>query len=97
MSLSLEEVKKVAKLARIELTEAEETKFQQQLSEILAYVERLQAVDTAGVVETSQVTGLENVWREDVVDAVSEATRQAALNEAPELEENLIKVKSVFN
>ena len=55
----------VAKLANLPLKPHEERKFEKQLSEILSYVEKLKEVDTKNVEITSQVTGLENVTRED--------------------------------
>lgn len=59
------DVKHVAKLANLPLTEEETEKFGDQLSSILDYVEQLKKVDTTGVEETSQVTGLENILRTD--------------------------------
>ena len=96
MALSKEDVLKVARLARIELTDEEVTKFQTQLSGILDYVDQLQTVDTEGVEGTAQVTGLENVLRKDKVKDCPEDERQAALDLAPDKVANLIKVKSVF-
>lgn len=96
MALSKEDVLKVAKLARIELSEEDVEKFSTQLSDILEYVNQLQAVDTDGVEPTAQVTGLENTWREDEVMDCPADEREAALSQAPERAANLIKVKSVF-
>jgi aspartyl-tRNA(Asn)/glutamyl-tRNA(Gln) amidotransferase subunit C len=96
MAISKEEVIKVAKLARIDVTEEEVGQFQSELSAILEYVEQLQKVDTSGVEETAQVTGLENVFRKDEVVEQPEGQREATLAQAPERVANLIKVKSVF-
>lgn len=96
MALTKEEVQKVAHLARIELSEEEITKFQTQLSEILSYVDQLQEVNTEGIEDTAQVTGLENVWRADEQIDCEPEEREAALAQAPERVANLIKVKSVF-
>lgn len=63
--LSSKQVKHIAQLAGLRLNPKEIKKFQRQLSEILKYVEILQKVDTRKVEPTSQVTGLENVFRED--------------------------------
>jgi aspartyl-tRNA(Asn)/glutamyl-tRNA(Gln) amidotransferase subunit C len=49
MSLTIEEVEKIAHLARLELSAAEKQRFQHQLSEILNYAARLQAVDTSSI------------------------------------------------
>ncbi len=69
MKLSKEQVKKIAHLARLNLSEDEVELFAGQLTDILNYVDVLKELDTAGVPETNQVTGLTNVLREDVVDS----------------------------
>ncbi len=63
--ISQEEVKKIAKLADLKLTENEVEKFQKQLSEVLDYVAVLDELDTFKVKPTSQVTGLKNITRDD--------------------------------
>ncbi len=68
MKLSKDDVKKIAHLARLRLSDEELDRFLPQLTEILSYVEMLQEVNTKGVLETCQVAGLENIMREDIVD-----------------------------
>ena len=65
--LNDEQVKHVAKLARIKLTDQEVKKFGKQLSSVLEYIDILAEVDTKNVPETSQVTGLKNVMDKDEV------------------------------
>lgn len=65
--LNDDQVKHVAKLARIKLTDEEVKKFGKQLSSVLEYIDILAEVDTKDVVETSQVTGLTNVMDKDEV------------------------------
>ena len=65
MKLTKEQVQHIARLARLKLTPEEEERYAEQLTEILNYVEVLKELDTKGVPETSQVTGLSNVTRED--------------------------------
>lgn len=65
--LSEEQVRHIAKLARIKLTDEEVERFGGQLSKVLDYMEILQEVDTDGVAETSQVTGLVNVTDADEI------------------------------
>lgn len=96
MKLSAEEIKHIANLARLELSEAELEKYGSQLSAVLEYIDQLAEVDVNGVEPTAQVTGLTNVWREDEARDWDEAEREAALKEAPELEEHQIKVKRVL-
>jgi len=61
-----EQIDYVAHLARIELTEEERELFGAQLASILAYVEKLNELDTTDVAPTAHVMGLRNVFREDV-------------------------------
>ena len=65
--LTDDEVRHIAKLARIKLTDEEVKRFGGQLSKVLGYMDILQEVDTEGVEESSQVTGLKNVMRKDEV------------------------------
>jgi aspartyl-tRNA(Asn)/glutamyl-tRNA(Gln) amidotransferase subunit C len=65
--LTRDDVLKLARLARLTLSNEEVESFRQQLSGILSYVSLLQDVDVAGLKPTTQVTGLTNVMRDDVV------------------------------
>ncbi len=65
--LTKDQVKHIAKLARLELTESELEKFPKELTSILQYVDMLTEVDTANVPPTAQVTGQNNVFREDEI------------------------------
>ena len=65
--LTREDVLKLARLARLELSEQEIEEYSVELSQILDYVEQLQQVDVEGLPPTNQVTGLTNVMREDEV------------------------------
>ena len=68
MKLTLEEVQKLARLSRLKLSPEEQERLSGQLSDILTYVDMLSEVDTSGVKETCQVTGLMNVLVEDEID-----------------------------
>jgi aspartyl-tRNA(Asn)/glutamyl-tRNA(Gln) amidotransferase subunit C len=92
--LSQDEVKKVALLARVELSDTEVEKFQKDLSSILDYVEELKQVDTEGLEIVSSVTGLENVQRED--KAVLIDYQEEIMVNAPERKDNYYKVKSIL-
>ncbi len=65
--LSRDDVYKLAKLARLKLTDEEADSFTNELSKILDYVDQLQTADVADLKPTNQVTGLFNVWREDEI------------------------------
>lgn len=79
------DVKKVARLANLPLTSGEEKKFGQQLEKVLEYVGQLKKVDTSGIVETNQVTGLVNVSRTDRVSLCTP------------LIHGYVKVKAIFS
>src|SRR5215831_13870459 len=67
MEITKQEVEKVAKLARLEITEAEQEAFAKQLSQILTHVETLKQYDTEGIEPTATVLGQVNVFRDDEV------------------------------
>jgi aspartyl-tRNA(Asn)/glutamyl-tRNA(Gln) amidotransferase subunit C len=93
--LTREDVLKLAKLAKLELTDKEVDSFTKEISEILNYVEQLQSVNIKDTKPTYQVTGLTNVTRSDVIKEY-QATRTDLLKNLPQREGNLIKVKRVL-
>ncbi len=86
---------KLARLARLDLTEDEVEKFRLELSEILQYVEQLQAVDVSGLAPTNQVTGLTNVMRDDEVRDYGYAPEDLRKN-VPEMQDGQIKVSRMI-
>lgn len=88
------DVRHIAKLANLPLKPNEEKKFEKQISEILSYVEKLKEVDTKNVKVTSQVTGLENVARED--EAKPSLTQGEALSNTQNKHNELFKVKAIL-
>ncbi len=97
MKLSIDDVSHIAKLARLELTDGEKRMYAEQLSVVLEYIEMLDEVDTEGVEETCQVTGLSNIVRKDEVIECDKDTRDKLKALFPEREGNLLKVKKVFD
>ncbi len=95
MKLSHDEVRKIAKLARLGLTEAEVAKFSVQLSDILSHAKMLEEVNTDKVEPASQITGLKSVIFKDEVVVCDHAEK--LLEQTPQqVQDNLIKVKNVF-
>ena len=88
------DVSHVAKLANLPLKPDEEKRFEKQLSEILSYVEKLKEVDTKNVEITSQVTGLENVTRED--ETSPSLSQEEVLSNAKSTHNGLFKVKAIL-
>ncbi len=93
--LTREEVLKLARLARLDLSEDEVAQFQVQLSEILQYVEQLQSVDISGLEPTNQVTGLTNVMRKDTIRDYGYKARKL-LENVPAVQDDMIKVKRMI-
>ena len=96
MKLKREQIDHIAKLARLELTEAELKKYGSQLSAVLNYVDQLKELDTTDVEPNAQITGLENALREDEKEGWGERETEEALRQAPELESGQIKVNRVL-
>ncbi len=94
MKLSYEQVKHIARLARLGLSEVEIERFSLQLSNILENFEILKEVDTADVPSATQTVPLQNVFRED---KVAKSYPQAeVLANAPDEEENCFKVQAIL-
>lgn len=91
MKLSREEVLRLAQLARLSLSDEEVEEFQNELSEILQYVEQLQQIDITGLKPTNQVTGLVNVMRDDEVRGYGYEPKDLLKN-VPEVQDDMIKV-----
>jgi aspartyl-tRNA(Asn)/glutamyl-tRNA(Gln) amidotransferase subunit C len=94
MSLSLDQVRKVARLARLELSEPDLTRMQQQLSAILDYVEQLNQLNTDGVEPLAHPLPVSNVFRPD--DPVPSLPVDEALQNAPDRVGDYFGVPAVF-
>jgi aspartyl-tRNA(Asn)/glutamyl-tRNA(Gln) amidotransferase subunit C len=93
--LTREDVLKLARLARLDLTDEEVEEYRRELSEVLQYVAQLDQVDTDGLEPTVQVTGLRNVMREDTI-ADYGISPTDLLNLAPHSQDGHIKVKRMI-
>lgn len=94
MKLTLKEVEHIADLARLSLTEGEKARFREQLSEILDYAARLQAVDTSNIPPTSSVLPARTVLRKDEIRPG--LSLEDVLRNAPETERNQFRVPPVL-
>ncbi len=88
------DIEKVARLARLELSEEEQKTFGSQLEQILAYMEQLNRIDTTGVEPTSHAMAIENAFREDEVRASCD--KEDVLGIAPEEEDGHFKVPRII-
>ena len=67
-TLSDDDVRHIAKLCRLNLSDKEVSKFAKELTQILGFIDQLNEVDTSDIEVTAQVTGLINQFRKDEID-----------------------------
>lgn len=92
--ISKDQVKHVAQLAGLTLTSSQVEKFTLQLGDTLDYINRLKKVATEGVCPTSQVTGLENVYREDKTRP--SLSQEEVLSNTGEKHKGYFLIKAIF-
>lgn len=93
--ITREDVLKLARLSKLELTDDQVERFTHDIAEIVEYVEQLKDADVSGLEPTDQVTGLVNSWRDDkTIDY--QAKPADLLKNAPATKDNQIQVKRVI-
>ena len=95
MRLTLAQVEHIAELAKLALSDDEKARYQEQLSAILEYAERLQAVDTSAILPTATVLPLRNVMRAD--EPRDSMSREDVLANAPQIEADCFRVQAVLD
>lgn len=94
-TITTDDVRHLAQLSNLQLGDDEIAGLQTDLENILNYIDQLGQLDTTGIEPTYQVTGLENMWRDDVA-VQSEVSREQLLALAPEQQDNSVKVPQVL-
>jgi len=94
MNPTREQVAHIAELARLTLTEDETVLYQQQLSAVLEYAERLQTLDTGAIPPTATVLPVRNVMRTD--EPCPSLAREEILANAPEIEKGCFRVQAIL-
>lgn len=92
--ISADDVRKVAKLARLNLPDDKIATYTGQLESILGYVSQLEQVDTTGVPETTRAVEVTNVTRQDGVDPTP--VREEILDQAPQREGDFFRVPKIL-
>ncbi|MBX3049871.1 MAG: Asp-tRNA(Asn)/Glu-tRNA(Gln) amidotransferase subunit GatC [Caldilineaceae bacterium] len=95
MKLSLDEVRHVAELAKLELSDEEISLYAEQLSAILDYAEQIKGVDTSQVPPTPYVLPLSNVMRDDVLGEC--LSNEAAVANAADAKDGYFRVRAIFD
>jgi aspartyl-tRNA(Asn)/glutamyl-tRNA(Gln) amidotransferase subunit C len=94
--ISEEEVKHIADLARIELSEEESARFAREISDVLGYVDQLKEVDTENVEPISQITGKVNTFRVDEAKDCPQETKEIMAKNYPDQQDGYIRVKQIL-
>ncbi len=94
MSVNIDDVRHLAVLSKLSLSDDELRSLTSDIDAILGYIDQLDQLDTEGVKPTFQLTGLSNVWREDIIK--SQIDRKKLLDLAPEQLGNQVKVPKVL-
>jgi aspartyl-tRNA(Asn)/glutamyl-tRNA(Gln) amidotransferase subunit C len=95
VELSREEVRNIAELAKLDLTDEEVNLYAGQLSNILGYFERLQQLDTSHIPPTASVLPLKNVLRPDI--PAQPLPPEQVIANAPDAEDNQFRVSAVLD
>ena len=95
MNLTKDEVRHVAELAKLQLSEAEIDEYAGQLGQILTYAQQIQSVDTSAVPPTPQVLPLSNVLADDT--SLDSLSNQQAVDNAPDADDGYFRVIAVFD
>ncbi|NOY77671.1 MAG: Asp-tRNA(Asn)/Glu-tRNA(Gln) amidotransferase subunit GatC [Calditrichaeota bacterium] len=94
MAITVEDVEKIAKLAKLSFTDKEKQKFTEQLSQIISYVEKLNELDVEGVPATYHVLEVKNVFRKDEVKP--SMPQEEVLENAPSKKNGYFSVPKVI-
>jgi len=94
--LEKKEIKHIASLARIGVSEKEIEKYRKDLSSVLDYFEKLEKVDTSKVEPIGHISGVENITRIDRDEDFGNLGKDAIFKNVPEKKNGHIKVKSVL-
>lgn len=94
-NITTNDVRHLAQLSSLQLTDAESEGLRENITNVLDYITQLSDLDTAGVEPTYQVTGLQNIWRDDTIKR-HEADRTTLLELAPEVQDNQVKIPKVL-
>lgn len=97
MNLSKQDILYIAKLAGLTISESQLNKLPHDLSSVIEYMSKIKSLNTIKVRETSQVTNLKNVFRDDVIEKERMLTQEEALSNAKSTYNGYFKVKALFD
>ena len=95
--ITSDDVRKVAKLCRLEIPDDDIEKYSNQLEGILEYIAQLQRIDTHNVPPTTRAVEVVNVFREDTIVSSSSDIRDKILDQAPQREGQFFRVPKILS
>ncbi len=95
--ITSDDVRKVAKLCRLEIPEDDIEKYSNQLEGILEYIAQLERIDTLNVPPTTRAVEVVNVFREDTIVSSSSDVREKILDLAPQREGEFFRVPKILS
>ena len=95
--ITSDDVRKVAKLCRLEIPEDDIEKYSNQLEGILEYIAQLERIDTLNVPPTTRAVEVVNVFREDNIVSSSSDVRDKILDLAPQREGEFFRVPKILS
>jgi aspartyl/glutamyl-tRNA(Asn/Gln) amidotransferase C subunit len=96
MKLTIQEVKEISELARVDLAEDEIIGYQKDFSAVLDHFEKLSELNTDKVEEIGHITGMNDVFRKDKADGFKTENQQLLMDNVLAERDGYIEVKSVF-
>jgi len=96
MELTKDDVRDIASLARIGVTDEEIISYQKDMSSVLKYFDKLQEVDTDDVEEIGHITGVTDVYRSDEIQEMPDEGKKIMMDNMSDTKDEYIKVKSVL-
>ena len=94
MSKTKIDIEHIAKLASLKVTPEENITYEKQLEDVLEYVSKLNEVDTENVEPIANITGLQNIGREDIAEP--SLTQEEAISQAPKTHNGFIEVEAIL-
>ena len=95
--ITSDDVRKVAKLCRLEIPEDDIEKYSNQLEGILEYIAQLEKIDTLNVPPTTRAVEVVNVFREDTIVSSSSDVREKILDLAPQRDGEFFRVPKILS
>jgi len=95
MSVSKEDVKHIANLSKLNLTDEELEKYTTQLSDIVSFANELSNINVEGVKPTAHILDIKNVFRKDEI--INESDKEELLANAPSQDEGMFRIPKVIN